>query len=241
LTENFHKWYSQWIGEDFKMLVFGEKGIPLILFPQKFTNYYDYKDFGVVESLGNLIDDGIIKVYCPDSYDSKIWFDFKLTPEERIEKYQKFEQVILHDIVGFANYETEEDKLIFGGFGFGAYYALNTVLKYPDLAKGLITIGGEFDIKQNIHGHFDEQAYYNSPLDYLFGLSDSRYMNQYKKINIILACGASDDSFEQNKYISKLLFEKNVNHLFDVYPFKINTYDDCKLTLNNNINYLIQE
>ena len=241
MIENFHKWYSQWIGEEFRMLVFGETGIPLILFPQAGTNYYDYKDFGVIDSLNNYIEEGKIKVYCPDSYDTKSWMNSNIEPAERVEKYQQFEQTILKDIIGFANYETEEDKLIFAGFGFGGYHALNITLKYPSIAKGLLTIGGSYDVKNYVNGYFDDQLYFNSPLDYLFGLTDKKFIAEYKKIGMIISSGSLDDSFEQNRYISKLLFEKNINHLFDVYQFKINTYDDCKLVLNNNLHYLLEE
>ena len=241
MTEHYHKWYSQWINQDFEMLVFGEKGVPLILFPQLNTRYFDYKDFGVIESLRGLIEEGRIKVYCPDSYDAQSWSDNSIPPEERVAKYEQFEQTVIHDVIAFANYETEEEKIIFSGYGVGGYYALNIVLKYPDLAKGLLTIGGEFDVKNYLDDHFDELAYYNSPLDYLFGLNDEKYISKYKKLKMILSSGITDDSFGQNKYIAQLLFEKGINHHFDVYPYKINTYDDCKQILNNNIHHFLED
>lgn len=241
MTENYHKWYSQPIGEDFEMLVFGEEGIPLILFPPAKSRYYDYKDFGVIESLANYIDERKIKVYCPDSYTPKCWQNYSIEPQQRVKQYLAFEQTVLQDILGFANFETEENQYLFAGFGFGAYYALHLMLKYPSLAKGVLTIGGEFDVKQFIQGHFDEGAYLNSPLDYLFGLNETSYLKVYRNTKIILGTGTLDDSFEQNKYISKLLYEKKVNHLLDVYPYKLNTFDDCKLLLNNNLHYIIEE
>lgn len=239
MTENFHRWYSQWIGEDYQMLVFGEIGIPLILFPQAGTRYYDYKDFGVIESLRQFIEEGSIKVYCLDSYDSKSWLNFEIAPEERVARYGKYEQTILNDVVGFANYETELEKVIFGGFGFGGYNALNLTLKNPELSKGIISIGGDFGVKKFVYGHFDDDVYFNSPLDYLFGLADAKYLENYKKIKLILSSGSLDETFEQNRYISKLLFEKGVNHLFDVYPFNLNTFDACKEVLNNNLHYFL--
>lgn len=241
MKESYHKWYSQWISEDFEMLVFGDAGIPLVLFPKSKSRYYDYKDFGVIESIRNYVEDGLIKVYCPDSYAFKSWLNFTIEPSERVERYLNFEQAILHDIVGFANYETEEPKIIFGGFGLGGYFALNIMLKYPDISKGVLSISGEFEVKNFIQDHFDEKAYFNSPLDYFFGLTDEKYLKRYKENTIILSSGTPDNSFEQNKYISKLLFEKNVNHLFDVYPFKLNTFDDCKLVLNNNLHYFLND
>lgn len=238
MKENYHKWYSQSIGEDFEMLVFGESGIPLILFPPAESRYYDYKDFGVIESLRNYIDEQIIKVYCPDSYAMKSWQKFDIAPEERVKRNSAFEKTIFQDILGFANYETEENAYILSGFGFGGYYALNLSLKYPTIAKGVITIGGEYDIKKFITGYFDEEAYFNSPLDYLFGLTEKKIVSRLGKTKFILGTGSLDDSFGQNKYISQLLFEKEVNHKFDVYPFSLNTFEDCKLILSNNLHYL---
>jgi len=239
MTENFHKWYSQWIGETFRMLVFGESGIPIILFPQAGTHYYDYKDFGVIESLKEFVEDGKIVIYCPDSYDLKSWMNFEVDPEERVKAYLKFEQTIINDVVGFAKFETQLDKAIFGGFGFGGYQALNLTLKYPELAHGLITIGGDYEVKKFVDGFFDDDVYYNSPLDYLHGLTDTEYIENYKKIKYVLCSGSKDESFGQNRYISKLLYEKNVNHLFDVYPYKLDSYEACKQVLNNNLHHFL--
>ncbi len=239
MKEDYHKWYSQWIGEDFEMLVFGEEGTPLILFPPAESRYFDYKDFGVIESLSHCIEEGRIKVYCPDSFDTHCWQNYDLDPQQRVENYLAFEKTILQDVLGFANFETEESKYIFSGFQRGGYYALNLAYKYPDLSAGLITIGGEFDIKKYIQGYFDENAYFNSPMDYLFGLTEEGYLSKFKRFQTILAAGSLDNSFEENRYLSKLLFEKNINHLFDAHPYKLNTFEDCKSVLNDNLHYVL--
>ena len=241
MVENYHKWYSQWLGEDFEILVFGHSGIPLILFPQSNALYYDFKDYGVIASLTDYIEAGELKVYCLSSYDRSSWMNYDIEPYKRVECYKAFEETILHDVVGFANYETEKEKMILAGFGFGGYNALNISLKHPEVSRGIITIGSSFDIKRFIYGHFDDEVYFNSPLDYLSKLNDESYISKFREMKIVLSSGSQDESFIENKAVSKVLFEKEINHYFDVYDGKLNTYEHCKRILNDNLPFFFSK
>ena len=200
------------------MLVFGNSGLPVILFPAANGRYYQTKDFGLIESVKDFVNEGKVKIYCPDTIDNESWFNFNIEPRERIERQVVYEKLIIDEVIGFAKYETETEKVGIAGCDLGAYQAVNTAFKHPEYFSHIITMGGSFDIKRFIFGFYDEQCYYNSPLDYLPELKDQKYLNEINNIKIMVGSGELDLNLEENKYFSNLLKEKNFFHRFDVIP-----------------------
>ena len=62
------------------------------------------------------------------------------------------------------------------GASLGAFLAANTYFKHPDAFRGTIAMSGSYDIKSYLHGYFDENVYFNNPLDYLPGLNDDHFL-----------------------------------------------------------------
>src|SRR5579872_2836627 len=67
IREEYHKWHSPIVGREFEMLVFGHAGLPVILFPTSKGSYYQYKDQGMIEKIRWFLENGKVKIYCPDS------------------------------------------------------------------------------------------------------------------------------------------------------------------------------
>jgi esterase/lipase superfamily enzyme len=210
MHESYHKWYSQYINREFDMLVFGSGGIPVIFFPPAKERYYYAKDSGFTSAASELINNGKIKIYTPDSFDAESWYNYEAEPSDRVKHYKNFESLIIHDIIGFIKYETNADKVILAGEGFGGYHALNFGLKHPDMASGIITLGSFFNIKQFIYGYYDDNCYFNNPPDYLPGLDDEWYLTNINKLKIHLAADINDEFFEENRNISFLLSSKGI-------------------------------
>jgi hypothetical protein len=54
MNECYIKRYTPWLGREFEMLVFGEKGrLPLILCPTSGARYYENTDFGLVGAIAD--------------------------------------------------------------------------------------------------------------------------------------------------------------------------------------------
>ncbi len=200
------------------MLVFGDNGYPVIVFPTSHGRYYEAKDFGLIEAASEQIKSGKIKVYCPDGIDSSSWYNYSIPPNDRVKNYLAYEQSILNDVIEFAKYESEFSKVGLAGCGFGGYHALNIAMKYPDKISHMFSISGSFDIKPFILGFYDDSCYFNNPPDYLPGLEDQHYLENIQKIGIVLAAGENDINFGENKNMSEILFRKGVEHWFDVIP-----------------------
>ncbi len=198
------------------MLVFGHSGLPVVLFPTAQDKYYIYKDNGLINSVSNLIEEGRIKVYCPDGIDSDSWFNYSIHPSDRVKTYIGYENVILHDVIEYAMYETEREKVILGGCGFGGYHAVNFAFKHPDKVDAIISLGGFFDIKRFIWGYYDDNCYFNNPPDYMPNLEDPWYLGKIGAMKIILGTGEWDPNLDENKRLSATLHQKDIGFLLDI-------------------------
>jgi len=218
VAETYYKWNSMYLSRDFEMLVFGCDGFPIVLFPPEKGRYFTNKDFGLINSASKLLDSGKIKIYCPDGIDTDSWYNYSIHPSDRIKTHNGYENLILYDVIDFAKHETGLSKVGLAGCGFGAYHALNTAMRHPDLVSSLILLGGFYNIRQFIFGFYNDNAYFNSPLDYLPGLDDSWYLDRIKKMEIIIGTGENDFYLDENKQLSNILNSKQINHWLDVRP-----------------------
>ncbi len=198
------------------MLVFGHDGLPVIAFPTSQQRYYELKDSKLIESAAKFIESGKIKIYCPDSVDSDSWYNYSIQPADRVRTHIGYENLIINDVIEFAKHETEMKRVVLAGCSFGAFHAANISFKYPDRVSGLICMGGSFDVKQFIYGYYDDNCYFNSPLDYLPNLTDHWYLDNINKIKIILGTGDWDMCLDENLRLSKILTDKGINHKLDV-------------------------
>ena len=216
MKEEYFKWYSNYLDRDFEMLVFGHSGYPIILFPTSRGNYYQNKDFKLIESAAHLIDAGKIKIYCPDGVDADSWYNYSIPPADRVKTHMGYENVILHDVIGYIKHEIGNVRIGAAGCSFGAYHAANLAFRHPDLISFLICMGGAYDIKQFIYGYYDDNCYFNNPPDYLPTLNDSWYLDQIRKMGIVLGTGDQDMCLNENIHLSNILNDKGIKHWLDI-------------------------
>ncbi len=216
MREDFHKWGTLYLQREFEMLVFGHKGFLVILFPTENGRYFINKDFGLINSASQFINEGKIKIYCPDGIDAESWYNYSIAPADRVKTHISYENVVLNDIIEFAKYESGMEKVGLAGCSFGGYHAVNLALKHPEHVRFVISMGGFFDIKRFIYGYYDDNCYFNNPPDYLPNMDDPWFLDEIRKIKFILGTGTNDYCMEENKWFSSILTKKNIEHILDI-------------------------
>src|ERR1700710_2473960 len=83
MREEYHKWHSASIDREFEMLVFGHAGQPVILFPTSIGSFHQHKDEGMTDVARWFLENGRIKLYCPDSIDAMSWYNRSVHPAVR--------------------------------------------------------------------------------------------------------------------------------------------------------------
>ena len=216
MKEEYFKWHSDYLNREFEMLVFGHSGYPVILFPPSRGRFYDNKEFGMIGSAADLIDQGKIKIYCPDSADAQSWYNFSINPSERVTTHIAYENTIINEVIGYIKHDTGLDKTAATGCSLGAYHAANLAFRHPDLISHVFGMGGIFNIKQFIFGFYDDNSYFNNPPDYLPNLNDPWYLDRIREMKIVLGTGSDDMYLKENISLSDILKQKNINHWLDI-------------------------
>lgn len=202
MKEHYYQWFSPNLNRAFNMLAFGHAGQPLMLFPTSMGRYYENKDRGMIDSVGEWINGGRLMVYCPDSIDRDSWYNHTVHPSVRAENHNGYDALLFHEILPRAQQESGFERIMVAGCSFGGYHAANFAFRYPAAVSHLVSMSGIFDIRFRLDGYYDDNVYFNNPVDYLPGNHD--------------AAAADDVSRRDNEILSGLLNEKQISHWLDI-------------------------
>ncbi|PWT77824.1 MAG: esterase [Bacteroidetes bacterium] len=214
MHEEYHTWRSPSIGKDFEMLVFGHAGRPVILFPTSKGAYYQNKDMGMIDAVGWFLRNGLIKIYCPDSVDALSWYAKDIPPARRAYNHSRYDNLIAEELIPRAINETGFTRVAMAGCSFGGYHAVNASFRHPHLISYCFSMSGAFDVKQFMDGYYDDNVYYNNPVDFIPGDNDPEIW----QMGIVLGTSDQDICKADNERLSDILRQKNVEHWLDVRP-----------------------
>ncbi len=214
MKEEYKKWYSPTLSMDIEMLVIGHSGYPVILFPTTMGRYHENKDFQMMDAAKWFIENGLIQVYCPASVDKHSWYNKKIHPAERVKNHIWYDKFILEEVVDSIRKHKGYNKVCVAGPSFGGFHAANFAFRHPDRVSHLFSMSGAFEVKTFLDGHYDDNVYFNNPVDYM----GSNNHPDLWKMNIVLGAGEHDICLDANKTMSEILKHKNINHWLDIYP-----------------------
>jgi esterase/lipase superfamily enzyme len=102
------------------------------------------------------------------------------------------------------------------GMSFGAYHAANSLFKHPDVIKRCFAMSGVYDLKNFMDGMYDDNFYFNNPVDYLANLHDPWVFEQLASCDIHIATGTGQWENSGPSYrLSEVLASKGIRHSLD--------------------------
>jgi esterase/lipase superfamily enzyme len=214
IKEEYYKWHSPSLNRDIEMLVFGHAGQPVILYPTSKGAYYQNKDQGMLDAAQYFLENGKVKIYCPDSIDAESWYNKSIPPHARAWNHELYDRMISTELVPWAQHETGFGRMAFAGCSFGGYHAVNSAFRHPNLASYCFSMSGAFDIKQFTDGYYDDTIYFNNPVDYI---PNDNNPNLWK-MGIILGTSEYDICKPDNERMDAILQHKNIRHWLDMRP-----------------------
>lgn len=217
MIRNYHRWFSQSLGRNMELLLFGQAGPPMIVFPTSMGAFFEYEDRGMVGALADKLEHGGLRLVCVSSVDGESWYNTRVHPRHRVERHLRFEGYILSEVVPFVRHLGWNDGLGVTGCSFGAYHAMALALRQPYVFTACVTMGGAFDIARFLDGYFDEDCYFLNPPSFLPGLTDPHYLDQYRRNKWVLVTGDQDICRAANEQFSGLLHAKDVPHSLHVW------------------------
>jgi esterase/lipase superfamily enzyme len=213
-----HGWHSSRLGRGMGIEVYGHYGSPILVFPTSGGDEHEYAGQGMIEALAHWIDAGRVKLYCVDSVNNQSWYDKGAHPRHRSYMQAMYDAYIAEEVAPFVAHHCQSPGIgiTTTGASFGAYHAANTLFKHPDKFKRCLALSGVYDVRRFMDGDFDDNFYFNNPIDYVANLSDPWYFGQLASCDIRLVTGNGpfEDSGPTFRF-SAVLNNKGIAHSVD--------------------------
>ncbi len=224
MNGDHHELYSPAIGAAGSVVAYGHYGRPVLAFPAEAGRAWDWQDNGMVGAIEGLLNDGRVKLYCVDSFDSATWSNSSLPLEQRAREHGRYESWILDQVVPFISADTGgAAEVVTVGISLGAFHAVNFALKRADVFPLAIGLSGNYDpAAWNGWGEHGEATYFNNPLDYVAHLGGDHLEWLRSQLSVVLVCGQgmwedSTGALESSKRLGWLLGEKGIRHELDLW------------------------
>jgi esterase/lipase superfamily enzyme len=218
MNREYHRWYSPSLGRDMELLIHGHAGTPLLVFPSSMGRFFEYEDRGMIFAVHGQYEYGRAQAFCVDSVDSESWYNKSAHPADRARRHAQYVNYVIHEVVPLIRRLNASPGIVITGCSFGGYHAMNLALRRPDIFIGCVSMSGAFDNKQFLHGYYDDNCYFNNPVDFLPGMNDPWYLDRYRGGNqYILAAGDWDICLGENQRMDGIMHAKGIPHRLDIW------------------------
>ena len=218
MHKEYHRRHSPRLGREMGIVVYGHWGPPLLAFPTSGGDEWEHEKQGMIGALADLIDAGRVKIFTVNSLNSESFYNKDAHPFHRSYVQSQFDGYIREELVPFVRAHCHSPDIAISTMGasFGAYHAANTLFKHPDVVKRCFALSGIYDLKQFMDGTYDDNFYFNNPVDYLSTLSDASILGQLASCDIHIATGSGPWEHSAFSYhLSRILANRGIPHHLD--------------------------
>ena len=222
----YYKEYSFSLARDMEFKVFGRGGKPVLAVPCQAGRFYDWENFGMVETLREFLETGQIQLFCVDSIDNETLFA-PGDPAQRARGQEAYYHYVIDELVPrIQTINGTGRKLLATGCSMGAYHAANFFFRRPDVFDSVIALSGIYDTYDMYNGYMDEVVYANDPCASLSGMpEDHPYIQLYnqRKIMICVGQGAWEDLLlAGTRRLDEVLHRKGIRAWVDYWGLDVN-------------------
>lgn len=222
----YHQFYSARLGRNMEFKSYGHAGKPIVVFPSSGGRFFEYEDFKMIEAIASFIENGIVRVYTPDSIDGETWLNKLRWPGDRARHHNAYDAYIMEELVPFIRHHANwQGGLIATGCSMGGYHSVNFFFRHPEVFDTVIALSGIYDARFFVGEHLDDyEIYINSPVDYLKNLEDPHYLEAYRRGNIIICTGLGqweEDTIRDTRIMEEILKAKSVPAWIDYWGYDV--------------------
>jgi esterase/lipase superfamily enzyme len=213
-----HYWFSHRLGRDMGVVVYGHYGVPMVAFPTTGGDEWEYEQQDVIGSIAGFIEAGRVKVFAVNTNHRDSFANGQAHPRHRSWMQARYDDYIFHEVVPFerSHCRTWDVPIWTFGASLGAYHAVNSLLKHPEVFKRCYALSGVYDMKRFMSGDYDDNFYFNNPVDYMANLADPATLHHLASCEIHLATGTGPWERPEEAYrLSAVLRARGVPHHLD--------------------------
>jgi len=205
---------------DMPLVAYGHAGYPLLMFPTAAADYLEYERFHLVDAIKDLIEAGKIRAYSINSVNKYSLLNRESHPGWKVEMLERYDKYIMEEVLPLIRNECGEDaKPLTTGASLGAFLAANTYFKHSDQFRGVIAMSGSYDVRAYLNDYYDDNVYFNNPVDYLSNLNDDHYLPLLQKADaIMIMTGQGNyEAPDRSRALSDILNAKGIPHTLDLW------------------------
>jgi esterase/lipase superfamily enzyme len=219
MHREIHDWYSPALHKNMEIAVYGQYGPALLMFPTAAADFLEYERFHLINAIAPFINGGKVKAFSVNSINSESWLNHSMEPHHKAIRHQQYNEYIINEVVPFMHTHcTGLVPIVTTGASLGALHALNSFFRRPDIFAGTIAMSGDYNLQTYTKGYYDDNVFFNSPEQYLPGISDHEYLEQMRRGRIIIASGqGSYENPDASRRLSEILHSKSIPHWLDLW------------------------
>ena len=227
----YFKEWSRELDREMEFKVYGNRGKVCFAFPPQDGRFFDFENFGMVESIRPWIEDGRIMLVTPDSVDAESWSAKNDSPRHRIEMQERYFRYITLELEGRVRQLGEtHGKGMVTGCSMGAFHSGILFFRRPDLFDTVVALSGTYNANDFIRDYTDDLIYDNSPVYFLANMPfDHPYMELYRNSQLIFCVGQGaweDDLLAGTRALDAVCRQQAIPAWFDYWGFDVN-HDWC--------------
>ena len=184
------RWYSPRVQTDVTVVRWGHFGTPVLLFPTAGGDAEEAERFKLIHVLQPLIEEGRIKVFSCDSVAGRAWSAGQ-PPLHCAWVQNCFDGFVYRELVPaiHADCGGEQVPIITAGASIGAFNALASICRHPDVFAKAICMSGTYDMQSWLKGAWSEEFYFSSPMHFLPNLGESEQLALLRGRLIVMPTG----------------------------------------------------
>ena len=219
-------WFSPSLQRDMNVKVYGNTGLPLLIFPTQNAMSDNFENFGMIDTLSYEIENENIQLFCVDTVDSESWSNVSGDKNWRAQRQEQYFHYIIDEVIPFIKNTNISGKLpIVVGCSLGGLHASILFFRKPELFGGMLALSGSYDAKFFFDGWLNQTLYENSPIDFLANMWEAHpkieVYNQ-KKIILCVGQGRWEEEGRRTTAIMRDIFNaKHINAWVDFWGFDV--------------------
>jgi len=214
-------WFSQNLSTEMPLVAYGHAGPPLLMFPTAAADYLEYERFYLVDAIKSFIEAGKLRAYSINSVNRYSLLNEQMPAPLKAELLTRYDRYIVDEVLPLIRKDCGEgeNRPLTTGASLGAFLSVNAYFKHPDLFRGVIAMSGSYDVRSYLKGHYDDNVYFNNPVDYLSNLNDDHYLPILRKADSILIMSGQGnyEAPERSRALSDILHSKGIPHTLDLW------------------------
>lgn len=217
MEKRSEKWRSPSLGKSMEMTIWGESGTPILALPTRAQKSNQWGEYGMTDAITHQLEQGYNQLFCVDTIDDESFLNKQIDPSRRIVRHQQYETYIIEEVVPFVQDQNPIDYIIIAGVDLGAYHAITLALKHPEEFGKAIGISGLYNIRKFMDDFYDDNVYYNNPIDFIPNLNKQSLLNAIRNVDLRLVSYTHDKRLGHAENMSKVLRMKFIEHELDIW------------------------